>query len=162
MTAVGDRVRVVQIKGGHQLIRRLTDMGIVQGRELTIVSRTDSGSVIVALQGCRIGLGAGMAHRVVVTTALEFSHQTVINPINHPANSLPHSLSISSAPTRQTSFQGASDIPTTSLHLGALAVGQSGRIVGYNRAHRCCYCEKLLSILTESDSNMAKRLAASR
>ena len=67
MTCVGYRVWVVQIKGGHRMVRRLMDVGIVQGSEITVVSRTESGSVIVALQGCRIGLGAGMAHRVMVT-----------------------------------------------------------------------------------------------
>lgn len=145
MTAVGDRVWVVQVKGGRQLLRRLTDMGIVQGRELTIVSRAESGSVIVALPGCRIGLGAGMAHRVVVTTALEFSHQTVIDPVNHPFSLLSHSPLISAAPTRPTLFSGASNMPTTSLPLGTLGVGQSGRIVGYERGHRG-YREKLLSM----------------
>jgi Fe2+ transport system protein FeoA len=54
MTAVGDRVWVVQIKGGHRMVRRLTDVGIVEGSEITIVSRTEKGSVIVAFQGCRV------------------------------------------------------------------------------------------------------------
>ena len=31
MTTVGDRVWVVSIKGGHRMVRRLTDLGIVQG-----------------------------------------------------------------------------------------------------------------------------------
>ncbi|MEB3357778.1 MAG: FeoA family protein, partial [Synechococcales bacterium] len=126
MTTVGDRVWVVQIKGGHQMVRRLTDMGIVQGGEVTIISRTESGSVIVALQGCRIGLGAGMAHRVMVTTVPQSVH------------SVTHRL-----PT-QAVKQGDLDMPTI-LHPGALAVGQSGRIVGYERGSRA-YREKLLSM----------------
>ena len=68
MTSVGDRVWVVQITGGRRMARRLMDVGIVLGGEITVVSRTASGSVIVALSGCSIGLGAGMAHRVAVTT----------------------------------------------------------------------------------------------
>ena len=51
------------------MTRRLMDVGIVQGSQITVVSRTESGSVIVGFQGCRIGLGAGMAHRVLVTTS---------------------------------------------------------------------------------------------
>ena len=66
MTSVGDRVWVAQIRGGRRMARRLMDVGIVRGVEITVVSRTASGSVIVALSGCRIGLGAGMAHRVAV------------------------------------------------------------------------------------------------
>ena len=48
MTRAGDRVCVVQIKGGHRMVRRLTDLGITQGCEITVVSQTGSGSVIVA------------------------------------------------------------------------------------------------------------------
>jgi len=42
MTAVGDHVWVVSIKGGHRMTRRLMDVGIVQGSEVTVVSRTES------------------------------------------------------------------------------------------------------------------------
>jgi ferrous iron transport protein A len=127
MTAVGDRVWIVHIKGGHRMVRRLTDVGIIQGSEVTVISRTESGSVIVALQGCRIGMGAGMAHRVVVTTTQQEVDSSEI-----------HHLST------QATQQGDSVMPAT-LHLGALAVGQSGRIVGYERGSRA-YREKLLSM----------------
>ena len=66
------------------MVRRLMDVGIVQGSEITVVSRTESGSVIVALQGCRIGLGAGMAHRVSVTTApyTVFAKEAVVGTLD--------------------------------------------------------------------------------
>ena len=135
MTTVGDRVWIVQIKGGHRMIRRLMDVGIVQGSEVTVVSRTDSGSVIVALQGCRIGLGAGMAHRVMVTTAQqEVAQASMHQPLTHQQL---HQQSIQSE-------RGEIIMPAT-LHLGALAVGQSGRIVGYEKGNRA-YREKLLSM----------------
>lgn len=127
MASVGDRVWIVQIKGGHRMVRRLTDVGIVQGREVTVISRAVSGSVIVALQGCRIGLGAGMAHRVVVTTVLQERDQTVLD---QPSTQLE---------------QGGAVMPTTTVHLGTLTVGQSGRILGYEKMHRA-YREKLLSM----------------
>lgn len=127
MASNGDRLWVVQIKGGHRMVRRLTDVGIVQGSEITVVSRTESGSVIVALQGCRIGLGAGMAHRVIVTATQQEVDLTGIHQSSTHATQ-----------------QGDSVIPKT-LHLGALAVGQSGRIVGYERGSRA-YREKLLAM----------------
>lgn len=126
MTAVGDRVWVVQIKGGKSLVRRLKDVGLVPGNEISIVSRTESGSVILALQGCRIGLGAGMAHRVMVT---------IVAPVGHSATT--------HQPLKQ-SVSGGDAMPTT-LHLGALEVGQSGRIVGYEKGSRT-YRERLLSM----------------
>jgi ferrous iron transport protein A len=128
MTAVGDRVWILRIKGGHRMMRRLTDVGIVQGNEVTVVSRTESGSVIVGLQGCRIGLGAGMAHRVLVTTSQqEISRSTAQYKPAQPVNG-----------------DLAMNTPAT-LHLGSLKAGQSGHIVGYESTHHA-YREKLLSM----------------
>jgi ferrous iron transport protein A len=124
MMAVGDCVWIIEIKGGHRMVRRLTDLGLTQGSEITIVSRTDSGSVIVGFQSCRIGLGAGIAHRVLVTTTQREISLTATRPAQ-PVN-------------------GDLIMPEP-LHLGALAVGQSGHIVGYENAHRA-YREKLLSM----------------
>ncbi|MFQ4136117.1 ferrous iron transport protein A [Nodosilinea sp. PGN35] len=134
MAAIGDRVWVVSIQGGRRLVRRLMDVGIVQGCEIAVVSRTESGSVIVGLQGCRIGLGSGMAHRVLVTTAQMTAVQVATSQLTEAqAMTQP-------APAQPVTADGV--IPA-SLHLGALAVGQSGRIVGYENAHRA-YREKLL------------------
>jgi ferrous iron transport protein A len=127
MVDVGDRVWIVHIKGGHRMVRRLTDLGLVQGSEITVVSRTASGSVIVALPGCRIGLGAGMAHRVMVTTV-----QPDVTPQAPPSEPPPV-------------VNGDADMTTTPLTLGSLAVGQSGRIVGYESGGRA-YRGKLLSM----------------
>ncbi|MEM9906669.1 MAG: FeoA family protein [Cyanobacteria bacterium P01_D01_bin.44] len=127
MTSEGDRVWIVNIKGGHRMVRRLMDVGIVQGCEITIVSRTESGSVIVALQGCRIGLGAGMAHRVMVTT-------------------LEQGITAQAPPQEPTQVvSGEADMTATTLTLGALTVGQSGRIVGYKSGSHA-YRGKLLSM----------------
>ncbi|WP_008312607.1 ferrous iron transport protein A [Leptolyngbya sp. PCC 6406] len=123
MASMGDRLWVWQIQGGHRMVRRLTDLGIVQGAEITLVSRTASGAVVVGLQGCRLGLGAGMAHRVIVTTA-----HLAIDPTFAPSQAA----------------TGAA-VMTAPLHLGALAVGQSGHILGYEKGPRP-YREKLLSM----------------
>jgi ferrous iron transport protein A len=127
MATAGDRVWVVHIQGGHRMVRRLTDLGIVQGSEITVVSRTGSGSVIVALQGCRIGVGAGMAHRVMVTT-------TELAPLPSDAPQTPAALSL-----------GEHDMSTPTLNLGGLEVGHSGRIMGYASGSRA-YRSKLLSM----------------
>ena len=127
MMAVGDRAWVAEIKGNHRMVRRLTDLGIVPGMELTVVNRAESGSVIVGLQGCRLGLGAGMAHRVMVTT-------------------VPQEVSRSSSIETSTSdVTGTPNMTTTTLNLGSLAVGQSGRILGYEPGGRA-YRGKLLAM----------------
>ncbi|MEO1509968.1 MAG: FeoA family protein, partial [Cyanobacteria bacterium J06633_23] len=127
MTSVGDRIWIVQIKGGRRMRRRLIDVGIVEGSEATVISRTESGSVIVALQGGRIGLGAGMAHQVIVTTVQQEVAQIATH--QHPAHPKKGELAMT----------------TSTLNLDALAVGQSGRIVGYQQSNHA-YREKLLSM----------------
>jgi len=127
MTTLGDRVWVVEIRGGHRMVRRLTDLGIVPGMEITVVNRTESGSVIVGLPGCRIGIGAGMAHRVMVTTVRQ---------------EVSRSVSFEKSTSNAT---GNSDMTTTNLNLGTLEVGQSGRILGYEPGSRA-YRGKLLSM----------------
>ena len=149
MTSVGDRVWVVQIRGGRRMARRLMDVGIVPGGEITVVSRTASGSVIVALQGCRIGLGAGMAHRVAVTTHPPDVTTTV--PPREPPR----------APARKSeSVVTREDAMTVNtLTLGSLAVGQSGQIVGYEPGGHT-YRGKLLSMgLTPGTQFTIKRQA---
>jgi len=127
LTTIGDRVWVVEIRGGRRMVRRLTDLGIVQGMEITVVNRTESGSAIVGLPGCRIGIGAGMAHRVMVTTV----RQEVSRPTAQ-GQSTPDAT-------------GNTNMTTETLNLAALKTGQSGRILGYEPGGRA-YRGKLLSM----------------
>ncbi|MGF1491005.1 MAG: ferrous iron transport protein A [Microcoleaceae cyanobacterium] len=64
--AVGDRVRIIEIVGNARIAYHLQYVGIVRGLEITVVSCTSSGSVIVTFQGHQIGLGAQIAKRVIV------------------------------------------------------------------------------------------------
>lgn len=61
----GERVRVVRVDCG-EANPRLVGMGITQGAVVTVLSRLESGSVVVACQGQRWGLGASMAQRIGV------------------------------------------------------------------------------------------------
>lgn len=106
-------VRGFQGKGG---ISRLLAMGITPGSQLQILSRQGSGSVVVAIANNRLGLGAGLASRVLVSET---------NPSLHPNLDMEN--------------------PTSTLHLGDLSVGEKGRIIGYENTHRA-YKSKLLSM----------------
>ena len=68
-TQIGDRLVITQILSGKSLIYRLSQMGLIIGSEIQVVSKTKSGSVIVSIQDEQIGLGAGMANQVMVTLA---------------------------------------------------------------------------------------------
>lgn len=67
MVAIGEMVEIVGFSGGQRFTHRLTSMGIFSGAVVKVISRTDRGSVVLAIQDSRLGLGAGMAHKVRVT-----------------------------------------------------------------------------------------------
>lgn len=66
MASVGEKLRIVKLKGSDGTVRRLIGMGFVSGTELQIISNS-GGSVIVAIGENRIGLGAGMAQKIMCT-----------------------------------------------------------------------------------------------
>jgi ferrous iron transport protein A len=62
----GDRVWIVSLSSNSDN-PYLLSLGLTPGTELQIISRTKSGSVIVAYNDNRIGLGAEIAHTIFVT-----------------------------------------------------------------------------------------------
>ncbi|MEG4013338.1 MULTISPECIES: FeoA family protein [unclassified Microcoleus] len=66
MASVGEKLRIVTLRGSEGYVRRLIGMGFVSGTELQIISHS-GGSVIVAIGENRIGLGAGMAQKIMCT-----------------------------------------------------------------------------------------------
>lgn len=65
MVRPGQRVTIREIKGGRGLIGRLANMGIYPGVEIEVVSNFP-GPLILNRAGVRLGLGHGMAHRILV------------------------------------------------------------------------------------------------
>lgn len=65
-TQVGQQVWIVDFvgKGG---MNRLLGMGITPGVQVQVISAQPSGSVLVAIQDDRIGVGAGMAQKILVS-----------------------------------------------------------------------------------------------
>ena len=66
LAAVGERIRIVAIRSGRDTGRRLSDLGLTSGCEVTVVSRDAAGSMVVARDDMRLALGMGLAHRVLV------------------------------------------------------------------------------------------------
>jgi ferrous iron transport protein A len=67
--ADGVRARLVRVEAGHGLRSRLTAMGLRPGAEVRVVNNCGAGPFIVAVEGTRIVLGRGMAHKVYVVPA---------------------------------------------------------------------------------------------
>lgn len=121
-TQVGDRVRIVALQCGDANAR-LMSMGFLPGTELEIISHIASGSVIVAWNDHRIGLGADMARHIQVTAV-----ESLIQP--------PQSH-------RRTPMSATP--PTTALKLREAALGTRLRVMGYGPGSRD-YKRKLLAM----------------
>lgn len=68
MADEGQRVRVVALRAGRGLDRRLTDLGLNIGSELCVLQRQGGGLVVLRDQA-RIALGGGMATKIIVAPA---------------------------------------------------------------------------------------------
>lgn len=66
MMPEGKEGRVLRINAGRGLLRRLIEMGFTENA-LVRVLRSDRGSLIVAVNGCRYALSKGIAMKIMVT-----------------------------------------------------------------------------------------------
>ncbi len=116
LSKVGDRVRIVAIRGKSSTCRFVCSRGLTLGNELAIVSRIPGGSIIVAFQGNRIGLGAGIAHKILVTDAVDVA-----------------GCSAASLNRVFTSSKAKLMNRDTNTYLCNLPLGCRGRVVGYEQ-----------------------------
>ena len=65
MSQPGERVRIALLRSGKNLARRLTELGLNVGSELT-VSQHEGGNLVVIRGETRLALGAGMAQKIMV------------------------------------------------------------------------------------------------
>jgi ferrous iron transport protein A len=67
MAEAGRCVRIQRILGGHGLQRRLSDMGLVPGMEIEVISTDRGGPLVVRILESRFMIGRGMAHHIEVS-----------------------------------------------------------------------------------------------
>ena len=119
-TKVGERVRLVELDC-DSANSRLRGMGLIPGAFMEIISKTADGSVVVALQDQRLGLGADLAHQIQVIAAESAwknkKEKTAMKP----------------------------DSNSQRLKLRDCAVGNNVRVVGYEPTART-YKRKLLAM----------------
>ncbi|HHP7230892.1 MAG TPA: FeoA family protein [Xenococcaceae cyanobacterium] len=72
MAGIGDRLLVEQILHREKDLKyHLSRVGLILGSQVQVVSKTNSGSVIIWIQDEQIGLGAIMANQVMVSLVTE-------------------------------------------------------------------------------------------
>ena len=59
------KVKVVSIDAGYGLQRRLIDMGLVPGVEISVISNR-GGSIIINVMGSTIAISRGIAKKIIV------------------------------------------------------------------------------------------------
>jgi len=65
----GQTARVTALGGGRRFQARLVSMGLLVGSEIKVIGATGStrGATLVAVGPMRLGIGRGMAERIMVT-----------------------------------------------------------------------------------------------
>ena len=68
---VGEEGEIARVRGGGGIVRRLVDMGLTPGAQVRLLSDAGSaGPVIVKVGDARVGIGRGMARKVLVRVAI--------------------------------------------------------------------------------------------
>jgi len=68
----GETGKIFDVRGGRGVVRRLTELGLAPGVRVRMVSDSGGfGPVIVQVGEAKIGIGRGMARRVLVRQSLE-------------------------------------------------------------------------------------------
>lgn len=138
---VGDRVCIQALNCG-EANNRFMGMGLMPGAIVDIISSTSTGSVILALQDHRLGLGAEIAQRIQVTIAT--------TPDTIPAIT-----------DWKLTMQPTSNPPTlqSTVKLRDAAIGSALKVIGYEPTARD-YKRKLLAMgLTPGTELSVKRHA---
>lgn len=66
--ASGEKVVILALRAGWGLQRRLADLGLTPGVEVTVISSGRPGQVVLDVRGSRLALGHGIASKIMVRT----------------------------------------------------------------------------------------------
>jgi ferrous iron transport protein A len=71
LAGAGKLLTVTGINAGFGLQRRLADMGLIPGTSVTVVSGCHPGPLLIDIRGSRLGLGFGVAQKIMVKEATD-------------------------------------------------------------------------------------------
>jgi ferrous iron transport protein A len=66
MTSSGEHVKLVTVRAGWGLQRRLADLGLTPGVEFKVISSGRPGQVLLDVRGSRLALGHGVSGKIMV------------------------------------------------------------------------------------------------
>jgi len=62
----GRTLRIVFIRGGKGVMRRLADLGLIPGATVRVIHSMDGGPILLEVKGSRIALGRGICMKILV------------------------------------------------------------------------------------------------
>jgi ferrous iron transport protein A len=71
LAGAGKKLTVTGINAGWGLQRRLADMGLIPGTTVVVVSGCHPGPLLIDIRGSRLGLGFGVAQKIIVKEATD-------------------------------------------------------------------------------------------
>ncbi len=66
MAPEGRNLRIVYVRGGMRVMRRLADLGLTPGATIRIVKSMGRGPILLEVNGSRIALGRGISMKLFV------------------------------------------------------------------------------------------------
>lgn len=68
--SIGEKGRIVSVKGGYGVVQRLADLGLTSGTEIVVIrSALFRGPIEISVRGTRIALGRGVSAKISVEVA---------------------------------------------------------------------------------------------
>lgn len=67
----GKTYLIQDFRGGPGMRRHLNDLGLIPGDEITIMSETSSGLIVVC-KGCKMAMNRGLAQHILTETQINF------------------------------------------------------------------------------------------
>jgi Fe2+ transport system protein FeoA len=65
----GRKAVLVSVEGGRAAEKRLLDMGLIVGEEISVINNSGFGPLTINLKGSRVALGHGLASKLIVKEA---------------------------------------------------------------------------------------------
>jgi len=66
LVSPGTEVRLVAVRGGQGVRKRLADLGLNIGMTVRVVVLNGDGPLLLAVKESRLALGRGLAHKILV------------------------------------------------------------------------------------------------
>ena len=66
MAPANTKLEVIGFRGGFGMRRRLADLGMNIGMEISVISTQPCGPMVVNMKGSRFAIGRGIAHHISV------------------------------------------------------------------------------------------------